>query len=201
MATRDDSKKYAATQKGKETAARKRAKLSQKRRDKKQQALTDRRARFDAAVLAGEEHARLHPKPTQAEYMANPEKYGAVQQFPPHLVDAHVLALLPLFGPLRLKTQKYVAGLLSKIKPFHTPIVERLAKDFASGRPIDKWLHVGDAPIDGGYWDAPDGAARSMNGPIERWVHEYWENRRREREVELLRCLRLLRDLSTQEPR
>jgi len=122
-----------------------------------------------------------------------------VQQFRQHLVDKDVLAFLPLFESLTVNTRRYAGRLLSKIKPMYGDIVGRLARDFASGRPIDQWLRVGDAPVEGGYWDAPDGSRlryRELIGPEPRWVHEYWADRQRVREGELLKCLRLLRMVS-----
>ena len=83
MSQSERSRRYAATEKGKAAAARKYERQREKRQAKsharKKQTQEELRAQFDAAVLAGQEWARLHPKPTQAELIANPEKYGAVQ--------------------------------------------------------------------------------------------------------------------------
>jgi len=226
MSDSERSKRYAKTEKGKAAAARRRAREKAQRQARssarKKQTQAERAAQnqrnHEESVARTAAYLAQYPQPESIEQLiANPEKYRAVKQFPQHLVDKDVLAFLPLFGTLTPNRSRYVKRLLSKIKPLFADIVGRLAKDFASGRPIDQWLHVGDsafhasnAPIESGsgiflsdgrttdyYWDGPNGARTRLYGPETRAIHQYWEDRQRAREVELLKCLRLLRVLDS----
>ncbi len=124
--------------------ARRTAKVQAAKKQKQEQLNAEQRARIEAAVQHGLELARLHPVPTQAEYIANPEKYGAVQRFSKETWEknAHSLSLLfnPSPGFLTKNARHAVYELIMCCKHFHTDMIVKLAEDFISNRPPSNWL-------------------------------------------------------------